>query len=56
MYKEVKNMNDALQAFIDFLVDLFNALSKFLGFDFDLGGIINPTETTGESKENTDGE
>lgn len=35
-------MNDAFNAFIQFLVDLFNALSKFLGFDLDLGGIINP--------------
>ena len=49
-------MNDAFKAFIDFLVDLFNALSKFLGFDFDLGRKINPTAATEEKKENTEGE
>lgn len=37
-------MNDAFQAFLEFLIDLFSALSKFLGFDFDLGGIINPNK------------
>ncbi|MDY4254219.1 MAG: hypothetical protein SOX69_00630 [Oscillospiraceae bacterium] len=49
-------MNDAFKAFIEFLVDLFNALSKFLGFDFDLGGMINPTAATEDTKENTEGE
>lgn len=39
-------MNDAFQAFLEFLIDLFNALSKFLGFDFDLGEIIKPSEET----------
>lgn len=43
-------MNDAFQAFLEFLIDLFNALSKFLGFDFDLGGIINPPQNPDEGE------
>ncbi len=51
-------MNDAFQAILEFFIDLFSALSKFLGFDFDIGGLMTTTagESSDESAESSNGE
>ncbi len=50
-------MNDAFQAILEFFIDLFSALSKFLGFDFDIGGLTTATgEASDESAESSSGE
>jgi hypothetical protein len=46
-------MNDAFQAFLQFLVDLFSALSKFLGFDADFGDMFGVTTTTEAASDET---
>lgn len=38
-------MSDALKAIIEFFVDIFSALSKFLGFDIDIGGLTSAEDT-----------
>ncbi len=49
-------MNDTFQAFLQFLVDLFSALSKFLGFDADFGDMFGLTTTTEAAADDTKAE
>lgn len=47
-------MGDFLQAFIDFLTDLFAALEEFLGGSFTYGDILGEIGGLIDNKENTD--